>query len=111
MTKKSKMVETPKIVDQTEEESNFDITQQKTHQYIYMSVSKLFETLSFDYKQGEVAELVMNSLAVNLGTLVGQVSDEYRDEIMESCKKIMNTSCLATVKQLTASQYGQIGHA
>lgn len=87
-----------------------DLWQQKTHQYIYMMISKLFENMSFDLTQAEITELIINSLAANLGTLIGQVSDEYREDVMDIAKTALDTNCLTMVKQLAKSKYGNIGH-
>lgn len=92
------------------EQTEFDIWQQKTHQYVYSMIVRLFETMSFDFSQTEIAELIINSLAVNLGTLIGQVSDEHRDTVMDISRTAIDTSCLAIVKQLAYSKYGNIGH-
>lgn len=96
--------------DTSKLEDDFDIWQQKTHQYVYMMIAKLFETMSFDLTQSQIAELVINSMAVNLGTLVGQVSDEHRENVMDLAKTALDVSCLAIVEQLAFSKYGNIGH-
>lgn len=91
-------------------EEEFDVWQQKTHQYVYVMITKLFETMSFDLSQAQIAELIVNSLAVNLGTMVGQVSDEYRDTVMDLVTTAIHTSCLATIESMAISTYGNIGH-
>lgn len=88
-----------------------EILQQETTSFIYMQVAKLFEELSVELTTGEIAELVINAVSVNLGTLIGQCNDEYQEDVMKAVKKLIDHSYLMTIKKNSYVSYGMIGHA
>ena len=94
-----------------EEEQQLAILQQKITQLFYVHISKMFEDLSSELFPGEIAEIVISAMAVNLGTLIGQCPDDYRDKVMKQSKRMMDNSCLMTVKHVSQQTYGKIGHA
>lgn len=87
------------------------LLQQKTTQYFYANIVKLFDELSSELTQGEISEIVINALSINLGTLLAQCSDENRQGAVILSKKLIDSSCLMTIKQISHITYGKIGHA
>ena len=98
------------MIDEYESDEKHELQQQAT-KFIYVQISKMFDELSAELTPEEIAEIAINAVAINLGTLIGQCHDDHRDEIMIASKKLIDYMCLTTIKKSSYYSYGMIGHA
>ena len=85
--------------------------QQALNQQIYTDLITYFNTMGQVVDQEQAFNLLVTSLATNLGAIIAQVPDRYKNDFVKTIDDIIKQSTTETLKNIDNISWGQIGHA
>lgn len=91
---------------QTLEQIQADLNQQ-----IYHDLLSYLEITTQTVDKAQAFNLLISAVATNLGTILAQVPDAYRNDFIKIVNGIISQSLTETLKTVDNINWGQIGHA
>jgi hypothetical protein len=91
--------------------TTIDILQTELNQQIYNDLRYYLESAGQIVDREQAFHLLVNAVSTNLGAILAQVPDAYRNEFIKISNDIITVSLTETLKSVTYAQWGQIGHA
>ena len=85
--------------------------QSSINQTLYDELIRYYRTALRTVDKKQALDLVISSVATNLGAVLAQVPDDYRDQYMEISNSIIRDSISYNIEELDKSKWGQIGHS
>jgi hypothetical protein len=85
--------------------------QQALNQQIYADLIHYYNTVGQVVDQEQAFHLLVTSLATNLGAIVAQVPDKYKNDVVKVIDDIIKQSTTETLKKVDYINWGQVGHA
>ena len=78
---------------------------------MYEYISELYQQVTETIPPGQSIGVVVSAVATNLGLIIGQIPEKYRDEYLLVAQTILEKSLSSTIEKVSYNTYGQIGHA
>jgi hypothetical protein len=76
------------------------------YEYISELYQQMIETIPPDQSIG----VVVSAVATNLGLIIGQIPEKYRNEYLRVAQTIFEKSFSSTIEKVSYNTYGQVGH-
>jgi hypothetical protein len=81
------------------------------NQRIYNDLVKYLNDTSHQVDNAQAFNLLLNAVAANLGAMLAQVPEPYRNSFVKLSNEIITHSLTETLKEVDNMRWGQIGHA
>lgn len=81
------------------------------NQLIYADIYRYLKNMKQVTDDEQSFHLLLAALSTNIGIILAQVPDNYRENYIKTCKEIIDKSCNNHIKVSDESIYGQVGHA
>ena len=85
--------------------------QSSINQTLYDDIIKYYQTALQVVDNKQALDLVISSVATNLGAILAQIPDSYRTQYLEITKSIIQDSVSYNLEEIDKTKWGQIGHA
>jgi hypothetical protein len=92
-------------------DNTLGILQTELNQQIYDDLRHYLDTASQIVDKEQAFNMIVNAISTNLGAILAQVPDAYRNEFIKISNDIITLSLTETLKSVSYSQWGHIGHA
>lgn len=81
------------------------------NQNIYEDLREYLNQAVDEVGRSQAFNLVLSAVATNLGAILAQVPDQYREDFVKITNGIISQSLTETLKTVDHTNWGQIGHA
>lgn len=81
------------------------------NQTIYNDLREYLNQAVDEVGRAQAFNLVLSAVATNLGAILAQVPDQFREDFVKITNGIISQSLTETLKTVDHTNWGQIGHA
>lgn len=94
-----------------ENDNKLENLQLELNQQMYNELLIYLNSMLEFVEKDQAFNLVLSALATNLGAILAQVPDKYRNDFISVTNQIITASMTETMKTVDNVNWGQIGHA
>jgi len=85
--------------------------QSSINQTLYDDIIKYYKTALNKVDNKQALDLVISSVATNLGAILAQIPDLHRDQYITIANSIIKDSISYNIEKLDKVKWGQVGHS